>query len=46
LGSLIGDRPELVHEVAVAGAIPDVDTPADLVALAGIDGAPATGRPR
>jgi len=44
LGSLIDDRPELVHEVAVAGAIPDVDTPADLVALARIDGAPATGR--
>jgi molybdenum cofactor cytidylyltransferase len=35
LGPLLAANPELVHEVAVAGSIPDVDTPADLVAAAG-----------
>ena len=34
LGPLLAARPELVHEVAVAGSIPDVDTPADLAAAA------------
>jgi molybdenum cofactor cytidylyltransferase len=34
LGPVIAGRPELVREVAVAIASPDVDTPADLVALA------------
>ena len=32
LGTLLAAQPELVHEVAVAGSIPDVDTPADLAA--------------
>ena len=34
LGPLLAAHPELVHEVAVAGSIPDVDTPADLAAAA------------
>jgi molybdenum cofactor cytidylyltransferase len=42
LGTLLAARPELVHEVAVPGSIPDVDTPADLVALAAVDGAAAS----
>lgn len=33
LGPLLAARPELVLEVPVAGANPDVDTPADLAAL-------------
>jgi molybdenum cofactor cytidylyltransferase len=33
LGPLLAHRPDLVHEVPVVGTIPDVDTPADLVAL-------------
>ena len=33
LASIIAGHPELVHEVAVAGHNPDVDTPADLAAL-------------
>ncbi len=33
LGPLLASRPELVTEVAVTGAIPDVDTPGDLAAL-------------
>ena len=33
LASVIARHPELVHEVAVAGQNPDVDTPADLAAL-------------
>ena len=33
LGPLLAAHPELVHEVAVDGPIPDVDTPADLAAL-------------
>ncbi|MFH0751695.1 MAG: nucleotidyltransferase family protein, partial [Chloroflexota bacterium] len=35
LGALIAARPERVVRVAVAGANPDVDTPADLTALEG-----------
>ena len=35
LGPLLAANRELVHEVAVAGSIPDVDTPADLAAAAG-----------
>jgi CTP:molybdopterin cytidylyltransferase MocA len=35
LGPTIAAHPELVEEVAVAGGNPDVDTPADLAALAG-----------
>ena len=34
LGPLLAARPDLVAEVAVEGTIPDVDTPADLAALA------------
>jgi CTP:molybdopterin cytidylyltransferase MocA len=43
LGPLLARRPDLVAEVPVAGNNPDVDTPADLAALA----APAdvAGRP-
>jgi molybdenum cofactor cytidylyltransferase len=33
LGPLLAERPELVFEVPVAGAIPDVDSPADLAAI-------------
>ena len=33
LGPLIARHPDLVHELRVEGAIPDVDTPADLAAL-------------
>ena len=33
LGPLIARHPDLVHELAVEGAMPDVDTPADLAAL-------------
>lgn len=33
LGPLLAARPELVLEVAVEGASPDVDTPADLAAM-------------
>jgi molybdenum cofactor cytidylyltransferase len=33
LGPLLASRPDLVHEVPVAGTIPDVDTPSDLAAL-------------
>ena len=33
LGPLIARHPDLVHELPVEGAIPDVDTPADLAAL-------------
>lgn len=41
LGPLIARSPELVQEVPVAGANPDVDTPADLAALeASTGGAP------
>jgi molybdenum cofactor cytidylyltransferase len=46
LGTLLVARPELVHEVPVPGSIPDVDTPADLVALAAVDGASASGGTR
>jgi molybdenum cofactor cytidylyltransferase len=35
LGPLLASHPELVTEVAVAGAIPDIDTPADLAAAGG-----------
>lgn len=35
LGSLLASRPDLVHEVAVSGDNPDIDTPADLAVLAG-----------
>jgi CTP:molybdopterin cytidylyltransferase MocA len=35
LGPLLAGHPELVLEVPVAGAIPDIDTPADLAAAAG-----------
>jgi len=38
LGPLLGAHPELVHEVPVVGDNPDVDTPADLEALAGRTG--------
>ena len=34
LGTLLAARRELVHEVRVEGANPDVDTPADLAAVA------------
>jgi len=34
LGPVLAERPELVEEVPVDGANPDVDTPADLAALA------------
>jgi molybdenum cofactor cytidylyltransferase len=34
LGPVLDAHPELVHELAVAGANPDVDTPADLARLA------------
>jgi molybdenum cofactor cytidylyltransferase len=44
LGQLLAAHPELVHEVTVAGSIPDVDTPADLAAAAAGGTAPATGR--
>ena len=33
LGPLLANRPELVVEVPVAGANPDIDTPADLAAV-------------
>jgi molybdenum cofactor cytidylyltransferase len=33
LGPLLANRPELVIEVSVAGANPDIDTPADLAAV-------------
>ena len=33
LGPVIANHPELVHEVAVEGTNPDVDTPADLADL-------------
>jgi CTP:molybdopterin cytidylyltransferase MocA len=33
LGPLIARHPDLVHQLPVEGAIPDVDTPADLAAL-------------
>lgn len=36
LGPLMAARPELVAEVAVEGANPDVDTPADLARLSGV----------
>ena len=35
LGPLLAARPELVAEVAVGGRLRDVDTPADLAAIAG-----------
>lgn len=38
LGPLLASRPDLVAEVAVAGSIPDVDTPADLASMAHGDG--------
>ena len=41
LGPMLAAHPELVHEVAVAGSIPDVDTPADLAAAAVGGGSPA-----
>ena len=41
LGPLLAAHPELVHEVMVAGSIPDVDTPADLAAVATASPAPA-----
>jgi len=44
LGPLLAAHPELVHEVAVAGSIPDVDTPADLAAAAIGDTAPVGRR--
>lgn len=34
LGPILAAHPELVHEIAVLGANPDVDTPADLASLA------------
>ncbi len=34
LGPVLAERPDLVHEVPVAGAIPDIDSRADLVAAA------------
>lgn len=44
LGPLLAERPDLVAEVAVDGANPDVDTPADLAGIArrivGPDAAP------
>ena len=40
LGPLLADRPELVVEVAVEGENPDVDTPADLAAVAAAAAAP------
>jgi molybdenum cofactor cytidylyltransferase len=43
LGPLLAAHPELVHEIAVAGSIPDVDTPADLAAAA-TGGAATAGR--
>ena len=43
LGPLLAAHPELVHEVVVAGSIPDVDTPADLAAAA-TGGTAAAGR--
>jgi len=43
LGPLLADHPDLVHEVAVAGSIPDVDTPADLAAATG-SGSASAGR--
>ena len=47
LGPVIARHPELVHEVPVEGANPDVDTPADLAALAAGDetGARRVGHP-
>jgi CTP:molybdopterin cytidylyltransferase MocA len=33
LGAMLAERPDLVAEVRVAGTIPDVDTPGDLMAL-------------
>jgi molybdenum cofactor cytidylyltransferase len=39
LGPLIARRPELVREIVVAGANPDIDTPGDLRALDGAAGA-------
>ncbi len=36
LGPLLLARPDLVEEVPVAGANPDVDTPADLERLGGV----------
>ena len=44
LGPMLAAHPELVHEVAVAGSIPDVDTPADLAAAAGVGGGAPAGR--
>ena len=41
LGPMLAAHPELVHEVAVAGSIPDIDTPADLAAAAAGGAAPA-----
>ena len=37
LGPVLAEHPELVHEVAVAGTNPDVDTPADLDALRSVE---------
>ncbi len=42
LGPLIARHPDLVHELPVEGAIPDVDTPADLAALESATAAEAT----
>jgi len=42
LGPLLAQRPDLVHELPVEGAIPDVDTPADLAALESATAAEAT----
>ncbi len=38
LGPLLAAHPELVAEVPVAGANPDVDTPGDLDAVAAVTG--------
>ena len=46
LAPLLAAHPELVHEVAVAGSIPDVDTPADLTAAASGAASSARGAPR
>jgi len=42
LGPLIARHPDLVHELPVEGAIPDVDTPADLASLESVTAAEAT----
>lgn len=44
LGPVVDAHPELVHEVAVGGANPDVDTPADLARLAAESGPPSGDR--